>query len=124
MRFRNDAPVFMQIADAIAARIAAGELADGERLPSVRELAAELEVNPATAARALARLAELGLASTERTSGYRVVDGGRKAALSARREEFLERTLGEVAAEARLLGITRTELCRRLGEAFGEIRVD
>jgi len=120
VRFRNDVPVFIQIADAFAARIAAGELRDGERLPSARDLASELEVNPATAARALQRLADEGLAATERTCGYRVSAGARQAALSSRRERLLGQTLASVAAEARVLGISRTELCRGLARAFAE----
>ena len=58
-------PTYREIADAIAARIRAGELAPGEQLPTTREVAAAYDVSEATAYRALSLLVDRGLVRGE-----------------------------------------------------------
>ncbi|MBR1743293.1 MAG: GntR family transcriptional regulator [Lachnospiraceae bacterium] len=67
--FTDDLPIYQQIMDVIRQGIASGELMAGERLPSVRELALEAEVNPNTMQKALAELEREGLLYSKRTSG-------------------------------------------------------
>lgn len=67
-----DAP-YLRIADELRRRIAAGELAPGDRLPSTRRIAADWNVAPATAAKALTWLQQLGLARAEPRIGNVVV---------------------------------------------------
>lgn len=62
-------PIFLQLEDLIKARIIAGTYKPGERLPSVRELAAEAAVNPNTMQKALTELERSGLVYAQRTSG-------------------------------------------------------
>ena len=66
-QFRNDIPIYTQLIAQIQQRIVSGALLPGERLPSVRDLAAEAGVNPNTMQRALAQLENEGLVRTERT---------------------------------------------------------
>ena len=62
-------PIYLQLEDLIKARIIAGIYKPGERLPSVRELAAEAAVNPNTMQKALTELERSGLVYVQRTSG-------------------------------------------------------
>ncbi len=62
-------PIYLQLEDLIKARIIAGTYKPGERLPSVRELAAEAAVNPNTMQKALTELERSGLVYAQRTSG-------------------------------------------------------
>ena len=62
-------PIYLQLEDQIKARIIAGVYRPGEKLPSVRELAAEAAVNPNTMQKALTELERSGLVYAQRTSG-------------------------------------------------------
>ena len=72
--FTDDLPIYQQIMDVIRQGIASGELMAGERLPSVRELALEAEVNPNTMQKALAEIEREGLLYSKRTSGRFVAE--------------------------------------------------
>lgn len=67
--FNNDKPIYVQIMEQMKLFIVSGELKSGEKLASVRELAAAAEVNPNTMQKALAELERTGLIITHRTSG-------------------------------------------------------
>lgn len=67
--FNNDRPIYLQLVEQIEFAIISGEFAPGERLPSVRDLAIEFQVNPNTMQRALTELENKKLIYTERTNG-------------------------------------------------------
>ena len=67
-------PIYVQVAAQISVAIAKGELTSGDKLPAVRKLAAELEINPNTVARAYSRLEQAGLVITKTGSGTFVSD--------------------------------------------------
>lgn len=69
-----DRPIYTQILEQIQIRIISGYYKAGEKLPSVRELAAEANVNPNTMQKAFAELERSGLISTQRTSGRTVTE--------------------------------------------------
>ena len=69
MDFDANKPIYLQIIDEIKSRIVSARYAPGEKLPSLRDFAAELSVNPNTMQRALAQLEAEGLIYTERTNG-------------------------------------------------------
>ena len=83
--FTGDAPIYAQLMDLLKAGIVTGEFSPGERLPSVRELAAQAGVNPNTMQRSLAELEREGLVSSQRTVG-RFVTEDRAVIDSTRRE--------------------------------------
>lgn len=90
-------PVYAQIVEKIQMQIVSGQYAPGQRLPSVRELAAEAAVNPNTMQKAFAELERSGLIVTHRTSGRMVTEDGERI-LALRRElagghvrDFLDR---------------------------------
>lgn len=67
--FTDDRPIWQQLTEQLTLRILKGEYPPGERLPGVRELAAQAGVNPNTMQRAMAQLETDGLATGSRTAG-------------------------------------------------------
>ena len=66
---QGDRPIYTQLVGQVTLAVISGRFAPGERLPSVRDLAAQAGVNPNTMQRALGRLEEQGLVYTQRTAG-------------------------------------------------------
>ncbi|HRZ91104.1 MAG TPA: GntR family transcriptional regulator, partial [Spirochaetia bacterium] len=77
----------------------------GERLPSARDLAVSLQVNPNTAARALAALADRGVARCERGTGYFLAEDGPAVAARERRDRFFSEELPKLFVRMEELGI-------------------
>ena len=67
--FDNNIPIYLQLFEQLKKDIISGKISAGERLPSVRDLALQLKVNPNTAQKALVELENVGLVFTERTNG-------------------------------------------------------
>jgi GntR family transcriptional regulator len=99
------APIFTQIAELLADEIADGTLAEGDRVPSTNELAAFHRINPATAAKGINVLTEDGLVEKRRGIGMFVAGGARERLLADRRQQFAERYIAPMVAEAERLGI-------------------
>jgi GntR family transcriptional regulator len=99
-------PIYKQVADGIKALIARGELAQGEPLPPVRQLAADLGVNLNTIAVAYRGLQEEGLISIRHGSGATVT--ARRTTSTNRKE--LRQTLGAVLTQMVLSGLGRAEI--------------
>lgn len=110
MRFSDDRPIFVQIAELFADDIVAGRIPPGARLPSARDIAASLEVNPNTAARALQALAESGVARAERGTGYYVLDDGTKTARDVKRSRFLGEDVPRLFRSMEDLGVSFEEI--------------
>ena len=105
MNFHSEKPIYLQITDVISDRILAGELKDGDRIPSVREYGAEIGVNPNTMVRVYEKLTADGVIFNKRGIGYFVSDNARETVLSARRKEFLEKEVPAILQRLRLLGL-------------------
>lgn len=116
MRFDEQRSIFLQIGDFVDEMILRAEYPEGERIPSVREMAARMEVNPNTIIRAYAQLQEQGVIYNQRGLGYFVADGARQAILDARREEFKRETLPELFRAMTMLEIDFSELERLYAE--------
>jgi GntR family transcriptional regulator len=98
--------VYLQIQAQIERRIAAGSLAPGDPLPSVRTLAKQLRINPNTVVRAYRELEHLGLVETRHGEGTFVAAGaGRRAQASTLVEGHAE----QYVSAAKELGLTQTE---------------
>jgi DNA-binding transcriptional regulator YhcF (GntR family) len=103
-------PLFAQIAERLAEEIADGGLAEGERVPSMNELAAFYRINPATAAKGINLLADDGLLEKRRGIGMFVASGARRRLLAKRRERFAAQYAEPLVTEAGRLGIGADEL--------------
>jgi DNA-binding transcriptional regulator YhcF (GntR family) len=117
MRFNNERPIFTQIQDLLVEDLLAGKLETGARLPSARELASSLEVNPNTAARALQGLADTGVARVERGMGYFVAEGAIELARESRRRRFFDEELPRVFKVMEEIGALPSDILERF-EAF------
>ena len=111
-QFRNDIPIYTQLIAQIQQRIVSGALLPGERLPSVRDLAAEAGVNPNTMQRALTELEREGLLVSGGTSGRSVTQD--EAVLVAMREQTLEELARECAEKFMTFGVTPTQAAQLL----------
>jgi GntR family transcriptional regulator len=113
-------PLFAQVAERLAAEIADGGLAEGERVPSTNELAAFYRINPATAAKGINLLADEGLLEKRRGIGMFVAAGARPRLLAQRREHFAERYVRPLLTEATRLGMDSGELIATIRECGHE----
>ena len=116
-RFRLDAqtglPVYRQIIDQVTGGIAADTLAPGDQLPTVRQLAVDLSINPNTVIRAYRELEIRGVLDTQQGTGTFV---SRKPVKrdNAERERRLKQLAEECAARAGANGFTLEELIEEL----------
>ena len=106
-------PIYRQIMDQVAGAIATGALAAGDQLPTVRQLAVDLAVNPNTVIRAYRELELQGALETQQGTGTFIRD--QKTSLNGvARQRRLTQLAGEFAARAGSEGITVEELIRQL----------
>jgi len=110
-------PIFVQVADQLAAQIAEGQLHEGDRVPSSKELAAFYRVNPATAAKGLKVLIDQGVLEERRGLGLFVGPGVRQRLLEASRHGFAERHVAPMVTEAEHLGIDACALLTLVRQA-------
>ena len=107
-KFAGDRPVYQQIMAAIRGAILKGELPPGGKVPSVRDLAAQAQVNPNTMQRALQELESRGLLQAQRTAGRTVTaDDTALQALRRRRAGMLA---AEFLHQMQALGLTEAEI--------------
>lgn len=120
MEFSEPKGIYLQIADQIRERILRGEWKAGERIPSIRELAVELGVNPNTVTRSYQKLLERELISNQRGRGYFVSGNAVERALGEMRKEFMRDELPRIIEAMRLLGIGVEEIAGPLSR-FGNL---
>ena len=104
-------PIYEQIVARVTFAIAAGDIGAGALIPSVRELADKLIVNPNTVARAYRELEMAGVVEKRRTAGTYVSDAGSPLARRERVKILTER-VDALLAEARQMGIDLDDLIR------------
>lgn len=118
--FDNSIPIYLQIIQEMKRKIIRKELARGEKLPSIRDLAKEAGVNPNTMQKALTELETSGLIETERTTGKYVTDD--KEQISLLREEYLRERLAPFLKELSSLGIEEEELISLIRKHYKEAK--
>lgn len=105
MIYHNERAIFVRIAERICDDILSGKYAEEGRVPSVRELAAEYEVNTNTALRAFDILQRDGILAQQRGIGMLVERGARRRIRAARKKDFLEQDMPDFFRRLRLLGM-------------------
>ena len=108
--FKEDRPIYTQLLEQIQARIVTGQYKLGERLPSVRELAAEAGVNPNTMQRALAELERIGLVYSQRTSGRMITDDAQK--IGEMKMQLAQDVIEEFLQNMKKLGYEQKEIAQ------------
>lgn len=115
LNYRDTRPIYEQIYDGLRRLMLTGAIAAEEKLPSVRELASELAINPNTIQRAYRELELAGYLYT--VAGRGAYCAGIDHAADGRKVELLIR-LDEIAQELRLLGVSEEQATSRLRTAW------
>ena len=110
MEFIENQPIYMQIADNFCENILLEKWKANERIPSVRDIAVTMEVNPNTAMRAFVYLQEKDIIYNKRGIGYFVAEEGYQKALELRRAEFIQKDLPALMKTMKLLDISCDEM--------------
>lgn len=113
MEFRDNEAIYLQIAGYISENIMLGKWAIGEKVPSVRELAVELQVNPNTVVRAYEFLQQRDVIANKRGIGFFATDNSMENIKNYRRERFLKQELPEFFRNIYLLNISLEEIAKR-----------
>ncbi len=110
MQFRDSIAIYLQIADYICEKILLKQWKVEERIPAVRELAMQLEVNPNTVMRTYEFLQQQSIIYNQRGIGYFVGPEALKNATQYRKSEFVEKELPAIFRNIYLLGMDIEEL--------------
>jgi GntR family transcriptional regulator len=110
MEFDANIPIYRQIGDFVCDSIIQGTLSEGEKIPSVREMAMRAEVNPNTVMRTYADLQEQGIIFNKRGIGYFVAEDAPRVTRWLKREEFVEHELPTIFRKMDILEMTLTDL--------------
>jgi len=113
---RLSTPIYQQVVDGIKEAVARGILSPGERMPTVREIAAELSLNPNTIAKAYQKLEQEGVIETMRSRGTFVASRSSVDLNLARKK--LTGLVDKVLVEAYHLGLERAEIEQLLAESL------
>lgn len=115
----DDQPIYRQLRDKVAGAIIEGSLKEGEPLPSVRNIAVELQINPLTASKAYQELVNEDLVEKRRGLGMFVIDGARDKLLEAERRRFLEDEWPRIVERIQSLGLDARDLLRTISNGSG-----
>ena len=110
MEFDQPKGIYQQIADQIRERILDGEWSSGERIPSIRDFAGSVGVNPNTVTKSYQSLLDRAIIENQRGLGYFVAADARQKILDEIRTAFVEEELPRVFRTMRMLGMRLEDL--------------
>lgn len=105
MPFSEEKPIWRQIYELIAMRVLSAEWAEGERVVSVREMAASVGVNPNTVMRSYEKLEADGIIYNRRGIGFFVSEGAKEHIRQLERQKFMDEELPKLRERLQLLGL-------------------
>lgn len=123
MEFSDNKPIYRQIVDYAFNCIIDGTWAPGARIPSVRELAADLGVNTRTVLKAMEDLQDMAVIESRRGMGFILLGDAVTKVTDARRREFFNVSLPALLEEMERLGITKEELIESLESRLVSLQV-
>jgi GntR family transcriptional regulator len=110
----NDSqPIYWQLKERTVAMILDGTLAEGEPLPSVRNVASEFQLNPITVSKSYQALVDEGLVEKRRGLGMFVCEGARGKLIASERTKFLDAEWPAMLARVEQLGLSIEELLEK-----------
>ncbi len=112
IQWSDGAPIYRQLKERVIAMMLDGLLKPGDPLPSVRQVAAEYQLNPITVSRAYQELADEALVEKRRRLGMYVTEEAAKKLLSSERERFLQEEWPLVVERIQRLGLRMDELLK------------
>jgi DNA-binding transcriptional regulator YhcF (GntR family) len=120
MEFSQPKGIFQQIADQMRDRILDGEWSEGERIPSIRDLAVSVGVNPNTVTKSYQALLDRQIIENQRGLGYFVAAEARKRIVDELKAEFVRNELPRVFRTMRVLGMGLADLEPHFARSNGE----
>jgi GntR family transcriptional regulator len=108
--WNDNAPIYRQLRDRVIAMILDGVLKPGEALPSVRQVAADFQLNPITVSKAYQELVDEQLVEKRRGLGMYITEGAREQLLKLERERFIREEWPQLRERLKRLGIDLAEL--------------
>ncbi len=121
MLFKENAkPIFLQIADRICDDVMGGTHDEGDRIPSMRDYAATLQVNANTVMRSYEHLQREGIIFNRRGIGFFIAEGARDRITAMSRESFLGEEMADIYRRLNLLGVTPDDLKERYEKYLNE----
>jgi GntR family transcriptional regulator len=108
--WNDNSPIYRQLKSRVVEMMLDGVLKPGDALPSVRQIAAEYQLNPITVSRAYQELADEALVEKRRGLGMYMIDGARDKLLASERERFLYEEWPLVITRMQRLGLSAQEL--------------
>jgi len=114
--WNDNTPIYRQLRERVVAMILDGALKEGDALPSVRQVAADFQLNPITVSKAYQELVDENLVEKRRGLGMYVNDGARVALLQAEREHFLREEWPTLRERLKRLGLDIESLVQERDE--------
>jgi GntR family transcriptional regulator len=108
--WNDSTPIYRQLRDRVVAMILDGVLKQGDALPSVRQVAADFQINPITVSKAYQELVDENLVEKRRGLGMYVTEGARGALMKSERDRFLSEEWPELYARLQRLGLSLKDL--------------
>ena len=112
MTWNDNAPIYRQLKERIVGMILDGSLKAGDALPSVRQIAADFQINPITVSRAYQELVDEGLVEKRRGLGMYVIEGASEQLLASERDRFIQEEWPAMLARIESLGLNLTQLIK------------
>jgi DNA-binding transcriptional regulator YhcF (GntR family) len=110
MDFSENKNIFLQIRDWLADQIMQDKILPGEKVPSVRELAVDLEVNRNTVMRSYSLMEEEGILENKRGIGFFVATGAKRSLLKIQKQAFFAQDLPELLHKVAVLQLNSEDL--------------
>jgi len=105
INWNDNTPIYRQLRERVVAMILDGALKEGDALPSVRQVAADFQLNPITVSKAYQELVDENLVEKRRGLGMYVTEGAREALLKNERERFLREEWPPLRERMQRLGL-------------------
>ncbi|QYF93491.1 GntR family transcriptional regulator [Massilia sp. PAMC28688] len=110
--WNDNTPIYRQLKDRVIGMMLDGALKAGDALPSVRQVAAEYQLNPITVSKAYQELVDENLVEKRRGIGMYVTDGASEKLLASERERFVREEWPAMVERIRRLGLDLEQLLR------------
>jgi len=121
LNYQSGEAIYRQIVEQVKYKVASGELSPGQRLPSIRELAKQLKINPRTVVKSYEELRAAGLAVMRQGQGVFITENQAQASAKTRQKAIADMTR-RMFAEAMRIGADKEEILRIVNETAEEMR--
>lgn len=118
-KFKDGIPIYLQIIDEMSISIASGKYAPGDKLPSVRDFAVQIGVNPNTLQRAFSEMERMKIVRCDRTNGRYVTDD--EKVMSELKTKLANQYIEELVGRMRKLKISDKEILKMINNWLEEV---